>query len=86
MDKIEIYTRPGCTYCVSAKHYLEQHGLAYTEYDVTKDPARLVEMLSRTVARSLPQIFINDESVGGFDALLDKHDLSKPKTDRTREN
>ena len=70
MQKIEIYTRPGCIYCASTKHYLEQHGLSYTEYDVMRDQSKLIEMQERSNGRSFPQIFIDDQAIGGFEDLL----------------
>lgn len=69
MAKVEIYTTDHCTYCSRAKMILEQKGIPYTEYDVEKDPEKLDEMMQRSGNRSVPQIFINDQKIGGFDAL-----------------
>lgn len=70
MAKIEIYTRPGCGYCTHAKRLLKSKDLAFSEYDVYQHPQRVGEMRSRTQGRTYPQVFINDQSMGGFDELL----------------
>lgn len=71
MTRIEIYTTAICPYCVSAKRFLQQKGLGYEEVRVDTDPARREEMLARSGGRrTVPQIFINDTHVGGFDDLV----------------
>ena len=71
MNRVEIYTTAICPYCVSAKHFLKQKGLGYEEVRVDTNPARREEMLTRSGGRrSVPQIFINDTHVGGFDDLV----------------
>lgn len=72
MDKIEVYTRPGCAYCVSAKRLLSAEGLDFVEYDTSTNPGKLTEMLQRSPQRTFPQIFIDDQLIGGFDDLV-KH-------------
>jgi GrxC family glutaredoxin len=69
MPTIEIYTLPGCNYCVSAKNLLNNRQLDYIEYDVMKDQQRFTEMLSRSPQRTFPQIFIDGKSIGGFNEL-----------------
>jgi len=75
MNNIEIYTRPGCGYCTHAKRLLSSKGLVFTEYDVYQHPEKISEMRYRTGGRTYPQLFINDQAVGGFEALLqlEKH-------------
>jgi glutaredoxin 3 len=71
MTRVEIYTTAICPYCVSAKNFLKQKGLSYDEVRVDLDPARRDEMLTRTAGRrSVPQIFINEVHIGGFDDLV----------------
>ena len=77
MNTIEIYTRPGCGYCTHSKRLLESKNLSYTEYDVYQHPARLNEMRSRTKGRSYPQIFIQSQSIGGFEELLKLEQLKQ---------
>lgn len=73
MKKIEIYTTPTCPYCMAAKRLLAKKGAAYTEIDVSRDPALRAAMTARAKGRrSVPQIFIAGSHVGGSDDL---HDL-----------
>ena len=71
MSKIEIYSTAVCPYCVSAKNLLKAKGLEWTEVRIDTDPAQRDAMLTRSGGRrSVPQIFINDQHVGGFDDLI----------------
>lgn len=65
-----MYTTAICPYCVAAKNYLVSRGLSYEEVRVDRDHERLREMITRTQRRSVPQIFINDHHVGGYDDLV----------------
>ncbi len=68
--KIEIYSGDYCPYCVRAKSLLKQRGLDFIEYNVQQDPNKRTEMMERSNGgRSIPQIFINDQHVGGCDEL-----------------
>lgn len=69
MQKIVIYTTTECPYCVNAKQLLTQKGLAYTEVNIETDTMKRDEMIKLSGRRSVPQIFINDKPIGGFDAL-----------------
>ncbi|MHB8446663.1 MAG: glutaredoxin 3 [Rudaea sp.] len=70
MPKIEIYTSANCAYCVAAKNLLKSKGLDYREIRVDLDAARREEMLARAQRRAVPQIFVNDRHVGGFEDLV----------------
>ena len=71
MPKIEVYSTAVCPYCVSAKNLLKAKGLEWTEVRIDTDPAQRDAMLTRSGGRrSVPQIFVNDQHVGGFDDLL----------------
>jgi len=72
MTKVEIYTRPGCGYCTHAKRLLTNKGLDFIEYDVFENPKYINQLQQRTSGRTYPQIFIENESVGGFTELLTK--------------
>ena len=74
MQKVVIYTTPGCTYCADAKELLNKKGVKYEEIQVDKDANKLAEMMKLSNRRSVPQIFINNESIGGF------YELSKLAT------
>lgn len=69
MQKIVIYTTPGCPYCANAKELLNKKGVEYQEIRVDKDADKLAEMMKLSNRRSVPQIFINNKSIGGFDDL-----------------
>lgn len=72
MAKVEIYTTMLCGYCAAAKRLLSKKGVDFTEYDVMFRPRLRGEMMERAGgATSVPQIFIDDISVGGFDELMD---------------
>jgi thioredoxin reductase (NADPH) len=71
MPRITLYTGPGCPYCEQARHLLTEKGQTWTEIDVTAEPARWAEMLERSGRTSVPQIWIGDRHVGGFDELAD---------------
>lgn len=70
MTKVEIYTTKICPYCVKAKNLLVKKGLIFTEIDVSTDQnAREDLVLKANGRRTVPQIFINDQSIGGCDDL-----------------
>ena len=67
---VEIYSKDSCPFCRRAKRLLSARGVDYTEFDVEHDEAKLEEMLSRSKGqKTVPQIFINGEHVGGMDQL-----------------
>jgi len=70
-----MYTTPICPYCVRAKALLGKKGVPIEEIDVLSNDAARQEMLSKSNGmRTVPQIFVGDTHVGGFDELyaLDK--------------
>lgn len=69
MAKIEIYTTPTCPYCHAAKSLLADKGAEYTEISVL-DPALRETMTERAHGRrTVPQIFIDDAHIGGYDDI-----------------
>ena len=69
MSKIEIYTTNWCPYCYAAKALLDDKGVAYDEIDAT-DPDVRMDMIQRAHGRrTVPQIFIGDTHVGGYDDM-----------------
>lgn len=75
MQTVEIYTSPLCGYCHAAKRLLTEKGVSFAEFDVARDPAKRTEMMDRAPGRhTVPQIFIGDTHVGGYDdmAALDR--------------
>ena len=74
MQPIEIYTTPLCGYCAAAKRLLNAKGAAFTEIDASTPDVR-AEMTQRAHGRrTVPQIFIGETHIGGFDdmAALDR--------------
>lgn len=69
MATIEIYTTPFCGYCHAAKRLLARKGASFTEIDVARHPERRPEMEQRSKRRTVPQIFIDGQHVGGSDDL-----------------
>ena len=70
-NKIEIYTLEWCPYCRKAKAFLRSKGLEYEEYLIDNEE-RKAEMAERTGgAKTIPQIFINDEHIGGYDDIIE---------------
>ncbi len=66
---VTIYTRQWCGYCTAAERLLETKGVAFENIDCTGDRAKrqwLVEVTGRT---TVPQIFIGDRAIGGYDDL-----------------
>ncbi len=77
MAKVEVFTTLVCPYCVRAKQLLDSLGVAYDEIRVDLDDARRAEMMERSQRRSVPQIFINGQSIGGCDDLYALHQQGK---------
>lgn len=69
MPKIEIYTTQWCPYCVRAKALLDQKGASYEEIDATDAQVRGAMVTRAGGRRTVPQIFINDQHIGGCDDL-----------------
>jgi len=79
-SNVEIYTTQWCPYCHAAKSLLEQKGVAYKEVDA-QDPEVRAQMVQRAKGRrTVPQIFIGDTHVGGYDdmAALDRRGQLDP--------
>lgn len=69
MAEVVIYTTTICPYCVRAKMLLQRKGVAYEEINVGHDAAARQALMERTRQRTVPQIFINGEHIGGCDDL-----------------
>lgn len=70
MPKVEIYSSMLCPFCYRAKKLLKEKGADFEEIDVTMNAGRKREMIQRAGGRtSVPQVFIDDEHIGGCDEL-----------------
>jgi glutaredoxin 3 len=68
--EVVVYTSPFCGYCSAAKRLLTKKGATFNEIDVMFDAARKREMIERSGGRrTVPQIFIGDRHIGGYDDL-----------------
>ncbi len=70
MAPVTLYTTPICGYCSAAKRLLSAKGISFTEIDVMRAPEKREEMVGRAGGRqTVPQIFIGDNHIGGFDDM-----------------
>jgi len=69
MARVEVYTTAMCPYCVAAKRLLQERGIPYAEFDVAADDALRADVMERSGRRTVPQIFIDGRSIGGFEEL-----------------
>ena len=77
MNTIKIYSTRNCPYCVRAKALLQSKELDFEEIDISSDLERTQEMIQRSGRRTVPQIFINEQSIGGFDQLAELNAAGK---------
>ena len=71
MAEVEVYINKGCAACVNAKHFLDSKGVDYIEKKLGKSRKIDAEFSIRTRgAKSIPQVFIDNHWVGGFDDLV----------------
>ncbi len=71
MAHVEMYCTATCPFCIRAKNLLTKKGTDFTEIDVDHETGRRDEMEQRAGRTSVPQIFIDDFHVGGFDDMVE---------------
>lgn len=69
MAEVVLYSTDWCSYCRAAKSFFAQRGIPYTEIDLTGDDAGREALTARTGRTTVPQIFIGQTHVGGYDDL-----------------
>lgn len=69
MPEITIYTSNLCPFCTMAKRLLSSKGVSYTELNLDTTPGLREEMIQKTKRRTVPQIYIGAQHIGGFDDL-----------------
>ncbi|WP_202845634.1 glutaredoxin 3 [Luteimonas saliphila] len=74
---ITLYTSAICGYCVAAKTFLRSRGLSWDEVRVDLDPAEREAMVARSRRSTVPQIFVGDVHVGGYDDMMALHRAGK---------
>ena len=67
---ITLYSTAICPYCVAAKNFLKSKGLSWTEVRIDTAPGEREKMVERTRRTSVPQIFVGDHHVGGYDDMF----------------
>ncbi len=78
MKKVEIYTWQYCPFCIRAKSLLNKKNIEYIEYKIDGDESAREKMSQRANGkRSLPQIFIDNNSIGGCDDLYSLEEDNK---------
>ncbi|MCE2520286.1 MAG: glutaredoxin 3 [Alphaproteobacteria bacterium] len=71
MAEVVVYTTMFCPFCTGARKLLRSHGVAFEEIDVTMNAARRASMARMAGGRrTVPQIFIDGEAIGGYDDLV----------------
>ena len=74
MKKVVIYSTRICPYCVRAKNFFTKKDIPYEDIMIDQNPKEIKIMMERSKRQSVPQIFIGDYHVGGFDDLIE-HDM-----------
>ena len=70
MKNVTIYSKDYCPFCKGAKQILNTKGISFTEVDVEFDEINRQQMISRSGRVTVPQIFIDDTHLGGYDDLV----------------
>lgn len=74
---ITMYTTAVCPYCIAAKNFLKSKGQTWTEVRIDLDPEERRQMQARAMRTSVPQIFVGDVHVGGYDDMIAMHRAGK---------
>lgn len=69
MHQITVYTRRFCSFCTAAKSLLQSKGYDYSEVNLDEDFDLAMEIMRKSGQRTVPQIFVGEQSVGGFQEL-----------------
>jgi glutaredoxin 3 len=69
LDRVVIYSTRFCPYCIAAKRLLQQKGVTYEDIAVDGKPERRHEMIAKSGRQTVPQIWLGELHIGGFDDL-----------------
>jgi glutaredoxin 3 len=85
-EAITMYANAACPFCVAARNLLRSKNVSWKEVSIDREPAMRAEMMDRSGRRTVPQIFIGDRHVGGFDDLqaLDEEGALDPMLAQVR--
>lgn len=75
--QITIYSTAVCPYCVAAKNFLKSKGQSWSEVRIDLNPVEREKMVAKTKRTSVPQIFIGEHHVGGYDDMMALHRAGK---------
>lgn len=73
MSKVKVYVTGYCPYCTYAKRFLSSHDIEFDTVDVSTDTEKRSWLVATTGMRTVPQIFVGDESVGGYTDMQKLH-------------
>jgi glutaredoxin 3 len=76
---LTLYTRDYCPYCTKAKNLLSSIGASFEEIDITETPEIIMELAKKSKMRTVPQIFLDDISLGGYSDIEALHRAGKLK-------
>ena len=77
MKNVTMYSGPNCAFCDAAKRLLTRNNIPFNEINIALDPEKRDEMLKKSNGmRTIPQIFFNDEHIGGY---VEVRELEKEK-------
>lgn len=71
MPKVVVYSTTICPYCVRAKSLLKRKGIKFEELNIDRDMSLMQQMMEKSQRRTVPQIFIGDHHVGGYDDMAE---------------
>ena len=77
MAVVKIYSKTTCPACVLAKEILTKKGVSFTEIVLDDKPEELAQLIERTKMRTVPQIFINNQLIGGCSDMMELDQQSK---------
>lgn len=75
--EITLYTSAVCAYCMAAKNFLKSRNLQWTEVRIDTDPEQRAKMVALARRSSVPQIFVGETHVGGYDDMIALHRAGK---------
>ena len=65
--RVVVFSTPTCPHCTNVKRYLKQNGIRFKDVDVSRDSRAATEMVRKTGQQGVPQLWINNRPVVGFD-------------------
>lgn len=71
MVKIEMYSTAACPYCIRARRLLNKKGVKFNEIRIDEDPSQEAVMIQRSERLTVPQIFIGERHIGGYDDMAE---------------